>query len=138
MANAAFPLNKKALLDGLVALLTADIKVLMVTASYTYDAADEFVSDLGATILTAGRSPDLTSKVTTGGIFDAADPTLPAVNSGQTAAALILYINTGADATSRVLLFLDTGVTGLPFLTTGGDVSLTFDNGTNKILNLAG
>ncbi len=138
MANAAFPINKKALLDGNIDFLGDDIRVMMVTSGYTYDAGDEFVADIGANILTNGRSPALASKTTTGGVFDAADPTLPTVNSGQTADALILFQHTGSDATARVILFLDTGVTGLPFSTTGGDVSITFDNGANKILALLG
>jgi len=137
MANAFFPAFKEQMLQGGVNLSAGTVKALLVTSAYTFDTADVFVSDLIG-ILTNGRSPALTTKTLTNGIFDADNTTLPAVTGGQTAAAIIIYLDTGSDATSRLVCFLDTGVTGLPFSTTGGDIAITWDDGANKIFGFTG
>ncbi len=137
MANQFFPLFKEELFKGTPDLLTDTVKALLVTSAYVFDSADEFVADLTG-ILTNGRSPALTTKSVTSGIFDADNTTLVTVNSGQTAAAIVLYIDSGSDATSRLIAFLDTSVTGLPFSTTGGDLTITWSDGSNKIFAFNG
>jgi len=137
MANAAYNPFKQQLLSGGIDLTANTVKALLVTSTYVFSASHEFVSDL-AGILTNGRSPALASKTVTNGVFDADNTTLPSVNSGQTAAAIVVYVDTGSDATSRLLAFFDTNVTGLPFSTTGGDITITWDDGANKIFALNG
>jgi hypothetical protein len=71
-------------------------------------------------------SDALASKtVSAAGVFDAADKTISAV-SGDVSEALILYIHTGTEGTSRLICFLDTGVTGLPVTPNGGDITITW------------
>lgn len=137
MANAAYNPYKQRLLAAGLNLSSLEIRAMLVTSSYVFSASHEYVSDVSG-ILTAGRSPALSTKTVTNGVFDADDVTLPSVNSGQTAAALILYYNSGSDATSVLMIYLDTGVTGLPFSTTGGDITITWDSGANKIFAITG
>jgi hypothetical protein len=53
--------------------------------------------------------------------------TYTAVPSGSTVTALIIYIDTGTPGTSRLVAFIDTGVTGFPLSTNGGDVTVSWN-----------
>lgn len=103
-------------------------------ADYTVSiASHEFRSSVpsGARVATAGP---LTGKTATLGVLDAADLTATAV-TGDQFEAVILFVNTGSDATSRLLIFLDTA-SGLPGTPVGGDFTVAWDNGANKIATL--
>ena len=39
----------------------------------------------------------------------------------------MIYIDTGSSGTSRLVAYIDTGVTGLPLTPNGGDVSITWN-----------
>lgn len=125
MANAIYPKYKEALIDGAsnVALDTGNIKAILVDlADYTYSSSHQFLSDVaGAGIVST--SGNLASKTITNGVFDSADPTFSAV-SGDPSEAVILYYDTGSSATSRLIAFYDTGVTGLPVTPNGGDINV--------------
>jgi len=134
MAVTFYPLGKKNILDGEIDLLTDNIKLLLVTSGYTYDATDEFHADIsGATIV--ATSANLGSKtVTLSGtkqVFDAADVTFSAVNNG-TFTAMILYRDSGVSATSQLIGHFTTASTA----TNGGDITITFSSGTDKIFSL--
>ena len=49
--------------------------------------------------------------------------------------ALILYQHTGTDATARLIAYIDTA-TGLPVTPNGGDITIVWDDGPNKIFKL--
>jgi hypothetical protein len=117
MANAIYPEGMKGLLDGSIALLTDTIKVLGIdTADETYNAADKFVSDVTAAGIVF-RSAALTTKaltITAGKVeFTADDQTVPTV-TGDPLEAVILYKDTGSDATSRLIAFVDRDQAGNP------------------------
>lgn len=123
MANALFPTYKQLILGAGLNLTTLNLKVVLVdTGAYTYSAAHDFLDDIavGARIATSGN---LASKTVTNGTFDAADITITAV-SGTTVEALVIYNDTGTAATSNLIAYMDTGVTGLPFTPNGGDVTI--------------
>ncbi len=130
--NALYPKGKKKLLDADIDCLADNIKCVLVDlADYTYSAAHEFLSD----VVAAGRvatSPNLAGKDTTDGVFDADDFTFAAV-TGDESEALIYYKDTGVEATSPLILYLDTGITGIPVTPNGGDINVQHDNGANKI-----
>lgn len=133
MANAIYPKAKEQFLQAGINMSSATIKVALIdTGSYTYSAAHEFFSSVTGVI---GTPQTLGSKTFTNGVFDAADVTFPAV-TGNTAEALLIYVDTGTAGTSRLILFQDTGVTGLPVTPNGGDINLVFDSGANKIFAL--
>jgi len=93
----------------------------------------EFLSDVGSSARIT-TPVTLTSKTSTGGAADAADVTFTSV-SGPSIEAIILYRDTGTEATSPLIAYIDTA-TGLPITPNGGDIIVTWDNGTNKIFKL--
>lgn len=126
MANALYDLGKKALLDGGIAMLTDNLKVVLVdTATYTVNlATDDFLADIpsGERVATSGN---LSGKTTTAGTFDADNVTFTAV-SGDPCEAVVLYRDSGAEATSELIAYIDTA-TGLPVTPNGGDITITWD-----------
>lgn len=133
MANAIYPKAKEQFLQGGINLSSGTVKVALIdTGTYTYSSAHEFFSSVSGVV---GTPQTLASKAFTNGVFDAADVTFPAV-TGATAEALLIYVDTGVAGTSRLIMFQDTGVTGLPVTPNGGDINLVFDNGANKIFAL--
>jgi hypothetical protein len=133
MANALFDPGREGFLDGSIDWDTQDIRVMLVKSTYTFDAADRYISDLGA--VENGRSAALGSKTVTNGVADAADTTLTAT-AASACNALIVFYHTGADGTARLIAYIDTA-TGLPFTpAAGGTVNIAWDNGANKIFKL--
>lgn len=113
-----------------------DIKAVLVdTALYTVNASThEFLADIaaGARIAT---SPNLTGKTSTAGVANAASPTTFSAVTGAQSEALALYKDTGSAATSPLILYTDEA-TGLPVLPNGGDISITWNTGAEKIFKL--
>lgn len=133
MANAIYPKAKETLLQAGINMSSATIKVALVdTGTYTYSAAHQFTSSLSGVV---GTAQTLGTKTFTNGTFDAADVTFTGV-SGASAEALVIYRDTGSSATSDLIAYLDTGYTNLPVTPNGGDITITWDNGTNKIFTL--
>jgi len=134
MPNALFDPGREGILDETIPMATGDIRTILVASAYTFSAAHKFLADLGA--VDNGRSVALTSKTFTGGVFDAADTTLTAT-AAAASKALVVYQHTGADATARVVAYIDTPLSGLPFTPAAGQtVTVTWDNGVNKIFKL--
>ena len=67
-------------------------------------------------------------------LFRSNDVTFTSV-TGASIEAIVLYKDTGTDATSPLIAFIDTA-TGLPITPNGGDIIVTWDNGANKIFKL--
>jgi len=135
MANQLYGKGRQAFLEGSIAILTDNIKCLLAnSSSYTLAInSDQYVSDIPGGAIIA-RSPNLASKSSTLGVFNAATLTFSAV-SGSAAAYLIGYKDTGTDATSPLIFNMDTA-TGLPVTPNGGDITVTWDTGSNKIFKL--
>lgn len=127
MANALYPKWKEQLLQFTANnnLSSGTVKVALIdTGTYTYNSADQFWSSASAASI--GTPQTIGSKTFTNGVFDGDDVTFTAV-SGNTIEALILYIDTGNAATSPLVAFIDTGVTGLPVTPNGGDITVTWN-----------
>lgn len=137
MSNTLYPLWKEALLQALSDsdLSAGTVKAALIdTGTYTYSAADQFLSDLpGGSVV--GTPQTLTSKTFALGVFDADDVTFPTV-TGASVEAIILYIDTGTPATSRLVAFLDTAITGLPVTPSGSNIQVFFDSGTYRIFGI--
>lgn len=124
MANALYPKFKQALLTAGLDVEADNIKVCLVdTGTYTYNAAHDFLDDVSGIVATSGN---LASKTITDGVFDAADITITGV-TGATVEAIIIYKDSGSAATSNLIAYLDTGVTGLPLTPNGGDVTIQWN-----------
>ena len=65
---------------------------------------------------------------------DAADITHTAV-SGASVESIEVYKDSGVESTSRLIANIDTA-TGLPVTPNGGDITVAWDNGVNKIFKL--
>lgn len=129
MANAIYPKWKEAVIQGSAnSSLAGDVKAILVdTADYTYNAAHDFLDDVTGAAIVA-TSANLGTKTYTNGTFDTADFTFTAV-TGDQSEALIIYIDTGSAATSRLVCYRDTGVTGLPVTPNGGDITVSVPSG---------
>ena len=125
MANALYPLWKEQLLQFTANnnLSAGTVKVALVTAGYTYSAAHQFYSSVTASVV--GTPQTIGTKTFTTGIFSGGNVTFTAVTGAQVV-ALVIYIDTGTAATSPLVAFLDTGVTGLPITPNGGNITITW------------
>lgn len=134
MANALYDPGREGFLDGSIDWDTDDIRVMLVLSTYAFSAANKFLSDLGA--VDNGRSAALASKTVTNGVADAADTSLVAT-AASASKALVVFKHTGADATARVIAYIDTPTSGLPFTPSAGQtVNIAWDNGANRIFKL--
>lgn len=135
MANALYGLGRQKILEGGIAILTDDIKTVLVdTATYAVSIdTDEFLADIAVGERVA-TSANMSSKTSTLGVFDAADVTYSTI-SGDTSEALVIYKDTGVAATSPLIAYIDTA-TGLPVSPNGGDIVVTWDSGSDKIFKL--
>lgn len=134
MANALYGKGKEKLLSGSINLSSDTIKVALMSSAYSPNlSTDEFYSGISANVL--GTPQTLSSKTITLGVFNAANPTFPAVTSGSTASRLVIYKDTGLASSSPLLAMIDT-LTGFPLATNGGDITVDWDDGASKIFAL--
>ena len=134
MANVLYDKGREGILDRTIDM-TGDIRVMLVRSAYTFSAAHQFLSDITAGN-DNGRTAALASKTYASGVFDAADTTITAILA-LACAALVVFQHTGVDATARVIAFIDTPASGLPFTPAISQVvPITWDNGANKIFKL--
>ncbi|WP_150523840.1 hypothetical protein [Roseibium sediminis] len=135
MANALYTKFKEAILKGEIDLTSDTIKVALVdTGGYTFAATHQFLSDIGSNIL--GTAQTLANATVTNGVFDADDVVFTEQAAGigtlDAIEALVIYKDTGTAATSNLIAYYDTA-TGLPVNPNGGDITITWDAGANKI-----
>ncbi len=135
MANALYDKGREGFLDGSIDWDTDDIRLILVDADdYTLNlATHDNLDDVpaGSRVAVSGA---LGSKTVTAGVADAANVTFSAV-TGDQSEYLILYKHTGVESTSRLIACIDTA-TGLPVTPNGGDITVQWDNGGNKIFKL--
>lgn len=135
MANAVYGKARELFLNGDLDWASDNIKAVLVdTAAYAVSIdADDFLADIpeGDRIATSGN---LASKTSTLGVADAADVTFSTV-TGDVSEAIVIYKDTGDAATSPLIAYIDTA-TGLPITPNGGDITIRWDNGANKIFKL--
>lgn len=142
--SAMFDGGLQAFLEGGIAVLTDTIKVMLVDHAIDNPntSTDNFFADISSTARignggghTRADMPTLASKTSTAGVFDAADVTFTLVTAGAPLASVVLFRDSGSDATSRLICKLDVG-TGLPVTPTGADITLVWDSGANRIFKL--
>lgn len=135
MANTLYDSARQGFLEAQVNWLTDTMKVLLVdSGAYTPNVSThQFLADIPVSSRIAGPVT-LTSKTTTGGAADAADVTFTSV-SGASIEMIVIYKDTGTEATSPLIAMIDTA-TGLPITPNGGDIIVTWDNGVNKIFKV--
>lgn len=137
MANTLYDSGRASFLGADIDWLTDNIKVCLVEGytpnAATHDFLDDVTGGGGGTIV--ATSGNLASKTATAGVADADDITFPEVPSGDPCAHLVIYKDTGVASTSNLIGVIDTA-TGLPLTPNGGDVTVAWDSGANKIFKL--
>ena len=135
MANALYDFGRESFLDGYISWTNDNIKcVLIDTALYTVNlATDDFRVDIpiGAEVAV---SANLTTKTVAAGVADADDVTFSSV-TGATVEAIVIFQDTGIRSSSPVIAYIDTA-TGLPVTPNGGDITVQWDNGVDRIFKL--
>ena len=122
MANTLYDYCRQRFLEAQINWMTDTVKVILVsTSGYTpQTAVHQYLADIPVSARIAGPVT-LTAKATTGGAADAADCTFTSV-SGATINAIVIYKDTGTEATSPLIAYIDTA-TGLPITPNGGDIT---------------
>ncbi len=108
---------------GGIGWTTNAIKVAALASGYTFDITHQFVTALGANIV--ARSSNLSSKTNTAGVLNSAMAVFAAM-TGVRVLYLAVFIDTGSDATSSLLYYIDTA-TNLPFTPNGIDIDVQWD-----------
>lgn len=130
-----YPKAVEAFMSGGIDLLTDTIKVVLVDAGYVYSDTHEFLASVASTAR-VGTAVTLTGKAVTNGAFTADDPTFTAVTAGDTATGMVVYKDTGVEATSRLLAHIDRSGDSVPISkeTNGGNILVDWPN--NRIFKL--
>jgi len=136
MSNALYNTAKEAFLSGDLDLTEGNVKILLVKDSYIVDLnSHTFVSDISAEFI-AGRSGILDNTTVNLGVFDA-DNELVSEYGNSGFSYMVIYTDTGADNTSRLVAYIDTAE-GLPVEATLADASLVinWNDTASKIFSL--
>jgi hypothetical protein len=133
MANQLYPKAKEAFLNADIDMTDNTIVIALIdTDVYSFSTNHQYRTDIPNDAVIA--SAPLANKTTTNGVFDADDATFSSV-TGANAEALILFQDTGTASTSRLIAYIDSA-TGLPILPNGGDITVAFSSGSNRIFSL--
>lgn len=125
MANGLYKKGIEAILNGSINLESDTIKAVLIDAAdYTVNlTTHDFLDDVPVAAR-VGTPQTLVNKTFTNGTFDADDVVFPSV-TGDSSEAILLYKDTGSDATSRLLGYFDTA-TGLPVTPVGASITVTW------------
>lgn len=136
MTNSVYPIWRTALMTGAA---SADLDVndatdgpfcsLIDTGAYTYSHAHDFFNDLAGVVGTDQRIVNPTAGTVAQATFDGDNLTYTAVTGNSIEALVIYRHNSGANTTWRLVVYLDTSITGLPVTPNGGDITVTWAAG---------
>lgn len=121
MANGLYSIFKQRLLNKELDLNSDTIKACLVDkVDYTVNlTTDDDLSDATAGV---EETASLSGLTIAAGVFDSSDFTWTAA-SGDECGSIILYDDT--HASGALIVYYDTGVTGLPVTPNGGDINVT-------------
>jgi len=137
MANALYDKGREAFLSGDITWDGDNINTILVDAlNYTPNlATDQFLDPaipVGERAITSGF---ITGKAVTAGVASGANSVYTAVGAAAAKEYVVIYQDTGLATTSRLIALIDTA-TGLPVTPNGGDITVQWDTGANKIFKL--
>lgn len=144
MANAWYDGGLNEFAKGNVVWLASGgstIEAIMVDSGYTFSAAHTTLSDVPSAARhtnDGGSAVALTLiDAASGGVLDANDISFTGLSSAPAYVAIIVYKRISAgDANTRLLLYIDTGTSGLPTSAGATQVNIVWDNGSNKIARI--
>jgi hypothetical protein len=136
MANALYDKGREAFANAGINWSADTIKAILVdTSVYTPNlATDNFLSTIvaGARV---GTAQTLASKTNVAGVVSAADINFTGLSAAPSIEAVVLYKDTGTEATSTLIAYIDTA-TGLPTTAGLSSVAVQWSTGPNKIFKL--
>ena len=140
MANQLYSAGKEAFLSAEINLSSAanNIAIVLIdTNDYSFSDSHTVLNDVTGASRVATAT--LASKTVTSGVFDAADATFSNV-TGDVSEALVIYHDVQVGGTTEansctLIAYIDTA-TGLPITPGGGDITVAFSDGANKIFAL--
>lgn len=98
---------------------------LVDAGTYTFSIDHAFYSSLSGI---GGTPVRIANQTVTNGVIDGDNITFTAVAGTVTYEALVIYRhNSGANTTWPLVCYIDTGVTGLPVTSNGGDITVTWN-----------
>ena len=142
MANALYGKGRNAFLSGDIDWTTDTIMVTLIdTADYTCSIdVHQYMNTDTVPAVSKIASGTLDNCSATLGVADADDEVLSSV-SGDASEALVIWLDGGDGGTSAsgtndlLIAYIDTA-TGLPVTPNGGDITIGWDTGANKIFKL--
>lgn len=141
MANQLFPKGREAFLRGDIAWLTSTIRAGLVrgfTAAQITTSQDYF-DDLTAIGATLVQWQTLGTKDASLGVADAADVTFTTISGAAIPGLVLVEEESAADSGRRLIGWIDTAtglVAGVGITPNGGNITVTWDDGVNKIFKL--
>lgn len=129
MASTIYPQGLKVFLETVRHLEEAQMKVVLVDGTVTYNVAHDFYDDISAGVVDGTAPIALTNPLVTVASnvlkFDADDTglTWSSVSDANNVGAAIVFNDTGTPSTSPIVAFLDAA----DLTTNGSDVTLTFN-----------
>jgi|SRR6185503_15172463 len=142
MANALYDTGRNYFLQGSINWVADPVRVALVSISnqptaYVVSLSGDTVYASVPTGARVGFSiASLGGKSGSAGIADANDAVFSAVSGPTIGAVLLLRSTATANASDWPLIaYIDTA-TGLPVGPNGGDITVQWDNGTNKVFKL--
>lgn len=135
MSNALYDAGRDGFLTGAIDWDTDTFRLVFIDEDDDAPnlSADDNLDDIDAGAR-VGTSGDMTTSAPGAGVADANDVTVNSV-TGDQFESLSIYKHTGTPSTSRLVCNIDTA-TGLPMTPNGGNITVTWDNGGNKIFKL--
>lgn len=118
MASKLYNTSLGLLATGTLVWATSTVKALIVDSTYTFDETDLFVSEVTGGEVTNAIGTGYDRKILTGKTatldqandritFDASDLLYEDVETNETWAAVVLYLDSGNDATSSLIAYVD-------------------------------
>ncbi len=137
MSNFIYGKAKEALFKGSINIVNSNCKIALIDTNHYVPMQNihEFMSSIPSESIMI-RSNALQNVSCTLGVVDA-DDVIIGFYDGNPFDAIIFYIDTGSDSTSRLLFYIDESP-GLPFNGVDSSIPVTilWDNGINKILSI--
>ena len=131
MTNSLYPLWKQALMREIDITKSLDqtapnnpsVALVMTVGGYTYSASHQYFTDINNIM---GTPQVLSSNRVSGNIFNAGSVVFTAV-TGRVDALVIYRQNSGANSTWKLIAYVDSNITGLPIISNGGNLLITWN-----------
>jgi len=135
MANSLYDTARENFLTGNINWVGNNIRAYLIdTQDYTYAAGDLNIDRIANQAKIATCDGVFSGKTSTSGVADANDIKFQAV-TGDISEALIIWVSGATQTGSWLIAYIDSA-TNLPVTPNGGDITVTWDNGANKIFKL--